>query len=204
MVTHYRNNHLKNMLLDEAKYEKLKNKIEKHLLSYGYELEALKNLKLLSKKDGSPYKNPLLMFDIESLKKYFSKKYGFKFGCGSSLYLTESEFDYKINMSFSGIDTTLYLKKRVYLDECDEKTKKEKLYKSYIFNSYPRDYYNNDTPIELKEVIKKTEKNISEFANKEKQKLKALIKLKKDTISYLSKIDDDLFYRSEIASLIDY
>ena len=203
------------LTVNYTKFEELKNKRTTNAEIYKIELEILNNLNLLKKKDGSNYQNPLKMFDIETIKKHFEKK-GFKMGSGSCVYLTEDEYNYKINFSLNSISSTLYLKKRVYIDELT-KEEQEKITQEKIIlgGGWVRKYYNLSTVEEMQKEIEERKEVIKKWLDAENVSIKQLKKVLSLTEKYIKDVNEATknpfknyketsFYKSEIASLIDY
>lgn len=199
--------------INESNAKQLKEKRNQYLFNYQTQLEILENLKLLKKKDGTDFANPQKMFDIETLKKHFSKK-GYKMGCGSCLYLVESDYDYQIKYSLNNQQGTLYIKKRVYVDELTQEERKQKEHKTIKECSWTRAYYNNTTTEEIRTVIESLKVSIKTHIEAEKLAIKQIDKLIKITAKYIEQVNQatqnqfrltkSSFYRDEIASLIGY
>ena len=173
--------------LNNYKIEEVKKQIEKTINSYKLQLDIINNLKLLSKKDGSSFKDVKKCFDIESLKKHYNiKNNGITW-----LYLEAGEYDIKINIKYNNIDTILYLPYRVYLDELkkDEADQVEPdricgggIYREYFY------LYKID---EIKKLLNKKKNELEYFLNFELLRLKNFNKLIKKCNSFIESLNKD-------------
>lgn len=181
--------------LNENKYNELLLQHEKYMKNYEVQLFILENLKLLKKKDGTDFQNIKKAFDIESLKSLIEKEYKCKMGCGSWLYLTETEYHYEINYSIDyskGIKGIAYITKKVYADDLTEEVRKLKAHKIRKDDSWTRAYYNNDTTEEIQEYINKHINHIKEYIAKEKKAIACLPKIKAITEKYIKEFNDKI------------
>lgn len=194
--------------LNENKYNELLLQHERYIKNYEVQLFILENLKLLKKKDGTDYQNIKKAFDIESLKPLINKQFNCKIGCGSYLYLAETEFDYEINYSIDyskGIKGIAYIKKKVYADDLTEEVRKSKAHKIRKDDSWTRAYYNNDTTEEIQEYINKNINLIKECITREKNVIATLPAIKTITEKYIKEFNDKIsckVYCDDIRNLI--
>ena len=186
-------------------YNNLIKHTKNNLKNYEIQLEILNNITFLKKKDGGDFQNIKKSFDIETLEKYLKSKYGYV-----SLYLSESDYDYSICFTVDNLRGTVYITKRVYVDDISKETAEAKSYK--IQTTFTRQYYNNDTVDELKEVVEKQKQFISRYIEREKIAISQLDTLKEIANNFIKECNERLkneyadfeklsFYGSDIKEL---
>jgi len=173
--------------LNNYEVEEVKKGIEKTISNYKLQLDIINNLKLLSKKDGSSFKDVKKCFDIESLKKHYNTK-----NDGISwLYLEAGEYDITINIKYNNIDTCLYLPYRVYLDELKENEKELIESDRICGGGFIREYFYLYKIDEIKKLLNKKKSELEYFLNFELLRLKNFNKLIKKCNSFIESLNKD-------------
>lgn len=195
-------------IVNTNNYDKLVKRHERMLKDYEISIFILENIKLLKKKDGTDFKDIKKTFDIEDLKSQLEKKYNCKMGCGSCVYLIETEFDFEIHFSINNFSSTVYVKKKVYADDLSQEEREKNAYRIRKDSSITRAYYNIDTVDEIKKYINIQLNDYKKFAEDERKIISNLPKLKKLTQKYLDELEKSGagfgLYRDDVASLIGY